>query len=126
MFKIIIVQVIISWVEREWTVVRVIFMQVVTNFCSRHNHQGDGTCFHSNYHLVHCETFSSSSVLALLCIYSHCCVLFKCKRWCCSLNSFGCFKCCVIPGLQKNQLNYYYTDMLCSGPMVIEVMYLVD
>ncbi len=36
-------------------------MQVVTNLCSRRNHQGDGTCFHGNYHLVHCEAFSSSS-----------------------------------------------------------------
>ncbi len=47
--------------KTEWTVVRVTFMQVVTNLCSRRNHQGDGTCFHSNYHFVHCEAFSTSS-----------------------------------------------------------------
>ncbi len=36
-------------------------MQVVTNLCLRRNHQGDGTYFHGNYHLVNCEAFSSSS-----------------------------------------------------------------
>ncbi len=47
--------------KTEWTVVRVTFMRVVTNLCSRRNHQGDGTCFHGNCHLMHCEAFSSSS-----------------------------------------------------------------
>ncbi len=47
--------------EKEWSVVRVTFMQVVTNLCSRRNHHSKGTCFHGNYQLLHCETFTSSS-----------------------------------------------------------------
>ncbi len=47
--------------KTEWTVVRITFMQVVTNLCLRRDHQGDGTCFHGNYQHLHCEAFSSSS-----------------------------------------------------------------
>ncbi len=36
-------------------------MQVVTNLCSRRDHQGDGMCFYGNYQLLHYEAFSSSS-----------------------------------------------------------------